>query len=178
MAHRKRVPSLPTTPGERLAALRIDLGASQDLIAALGGLQRIDVVRIEGDKAKGQSTRLIEGLAKAYSMTYEQFRAYMSGAMSKAQAVLLAKAAVEHAKLQAETRRSHDELLEQVFEKASAKTELLTETRHVARALFDRVGFDLPFLMMVRQVVALNDAVNRTLDGAVRECKGDRSVPK
>lgn len=167
----------PNTEGKRLKSLREALGATQDQIAQLGGLQRIGVVRAESDKVKWRSSELKEGLMRAYSMTYEQLSSYMSGEMSLRAAIEIATPRVAAALTDSSAKKAKEGRLADVFRRAEAHEQILQATKDAASVVFSEVG-EMPTSAMVRQVISLNHAIREHIDSTIRAIRSDHSALK
>jgi transcriptional regulator with XRE-family HTH domain len=78
------------TPGSRVCALRKRFGLSQERLASLAGLDRVQVVKLER-RQRIHSYRLRAGLADAFGLTLQQLDAYLGGDDSAAEAAALAE---------------------------------------------------------------------------------------
>lgn len=168
----------PTTEGQRLKALRESLGATQDLIAELAGIQRVTVNRAENDRVKWRSSGLLEGLMRAYSMSYEQLQKYLSGEMTLREAMRLSSAKIETALRRGSDEKKRSQVLDDVIRRASMHEEILQATRDAAAVAFAQVNYDVPVAHMVKQVLALNRAFRDHIENTVRALKSDVRAPR
>ncbi len=168
----------PATAGNRLADLRRELGATQEVIAELGGLRRVAIVRAEKNTAKWRSADLKEGLMRAYGMTYEQLGMYLDRRMSLHDAVALAKPTVGKAVKLSASRKLQDQALDALFERAGLQDEILQATKDAAREAFAQLDRDVPPALLVKRILAMNSAIRKEIDATVRALKSDLASPK
>lgn len=69
-------------PGERVRALRIARGMTQKQFAALGGLRRTEISRVETGANKASSHATRSALARAFGLSIEDTDALLDGSLS------------------------------------------------------------------------------------------------
>ena len=70
------------TVGARVRALRTQLGWTQEHLAELAGVARVDVVRVEGGANKCSSYAMRTALARAFGLALDDADAFLAGSLT------------------------------------------------------------------------------------------------
>lgn len=77
--------------GERVRAVRLALGLTQEGVAEAAGVQRVDIVKIEGGDNAATSWRIRSGLAQAFGVNVQALSDLLDGLTDVDELVALAR---------------------------------------------------------------------------------------
>lgn len=146
--------------GTRAKALRERLGLTQDQAAERGGLRRDEVTKVERGTNKASTSRIREGLARAYGVTLDQLAGYLEGSLSLASLPLPEMPPRESP--QVERDDAHGALAAELWRVADRERHTLADVDAVRMILASEVD------RQERRSLDLSDAARAWLDAAAR----------
>lgn len=166
------------TRGQRLRTLREALGATQKIIERLSRLSHAQVSKAESQDIGWNSHAVVGGLSEAYSMTPEQFLAYVDGrpTMLLEQAMAIARPKIEGAKEQASGEDQIDAIARNAVKIADVDDEFAPSTIELMRIVVRERGPKTPLAELAAEAATFARGVQSLLERGRTAHKSDLSV--